>query len=268
MDILIPVVITVVSGLLLGLLLAVLSKVFAVKTDERVETVRGFLPGANCGGCGYAGCEDFAKAIVSGEVSASGCAVGGEEAYKNICSFLGIEGDSLEPKKAFIHCGGCIDYTQDKMFYSGIKSCAAANMFFQGKGKCDFGCLGLGDCAAVCPFGAISVVNDLAVFDRTKCTGCGKCVNTCPNKLISLIPVSRKVAVACSNTEKGALTRKACTHGCIGCMKCEKNCPAGAIKIENGFLASIDYEKCTDCGICTTACPTGAVTLIKNKCSV
>jgi Fe-S-cluster-containing hydrogenase component 2 len=141
-------------------------------------------------------------------------------------------------------------------------------MFFQGKGKCDFGCLGFGDCANVCPFGAIEIRDDLARINRSLCVGCGKCLSACPNKLITLISETKKVAVACSNVEKGALTRKACTHGCIGCLKCQKTCPSEAIKIENGYLARIDYEKCTDCGECTAVCPTGAVIKIADNCNI
>jgi Fe-S-cluster-containing hydrogenase component 2 len=152
------------------------------------------------------------------------------------------------------------------MKYQGIDTCKGANMYFQGKGKCDFGCLGIGDCAAACPFGAISVKDDLAVVDRSVCTGCGVCVSSCPNHLISLIPADQTVAVRCKNIEKGVLTRKACSHGCIGCRKCEKTCKAGAITVENGFLAKVDYEKCISCGECVSVCPTGAVFLIKEGC--
>ena len=267
MEIIIPVVITVVSGLLLGLLLAVLGHIFAVPKDETIEKLTEAFPGANCGGCGYAGCEDYAKAIKNGEAALSLCSAGGEEVYKEICSVMGATSDEkITPKKAFVFCGGCIDYTEDKMKYRGINTCKAANMYFQGKGKCDFGCLGIGDCAAACPFGAISIKDDLAVIDRTVCTGCGACVSTCPNFLISLIPADQTVAVRCKNVEKGVLTRKACTHGCIGCRKCEKTCPVGAVTVENGFLAKIDYDKCISCGACASACPTGAVFPIKEGC--
>lgn len=267
MEILIPVVITVVCGLILGLLLAVLGHIFAVPTDETTEKLLEVLPGANCGGCGYAGCEDYAKAIKNGEAKPNLCSAGGEAVYKDLCSVLGIGADAeMIPKKAFIFCGGCIDYTEDKMKYQGMDTCKGANMYFQGKGKCDFGCLGIGDCAAACPFGAISVKDDLAVVDRSVCTGCGVCVSSCPNHLIALIPADQTVAVRCKNTEKGILTRKACSHGCIGCRKCEKTCKSGAITVENGFLAKVDYEKCISCGECVSVCPTGAVFLIKEGC--
>ncbi len=265
-NILMPVIITLSAGLVLGLLLAVIASVFEVKGDEKVEKVSEMLPGANCGGCGYAGCSDLARAIVEGKADPSLCSPGGEECSKKICEFLGISGDEFVSKKAFVHCAGCIDYTQDKMTYSGISTCVGANMFFQGKGKCDFGCLGFGDCVNACPFGAIYVKNDLARVERSLCVGCGKCVSVCPNKLIDLIPESKKVAVLCANIEKGALTRKACSHGCIGCLKCQKACPSDAIKIDNGFLARIDYEKCTDCGECQKICPTGAVCYIAERC--
>lgn len=266
-EILIPVVITVVSGLLLGTLLAVVGTIFAVKADETVEKIKDALPKANCGGCGYAGCEDYAKALKNGEAAPDKCTAGGAETYKALCSILGLDGgEAPEEKKAFVACGGCIDYTEDKMIYRGINTCRGANMYFEGKGKCSYGCLGLGDCVNVCPFGAISVVNDAAVVDRSKCTGCGVCTSACPNKLISLIPVTQSVAVRCKNLERGAVTRKACTHGCIGCRKCEKSCPTGAIVVENGFLARVEHSKCIACGECVKVCPTGAAFEIKEGC--
>lgn len=265
MEIIIPVLITVGAGLILGAVLSVLSTVFAVKTDEKVEMIEKALPGANCGGCGFAGCSDYAKAIAKGE-SPDKCAVGGAEAVRKICAITGDEAAAPVPRKAFVRCGGSIDYTKDKMEYRGINTCRGANMYYQGKGTCNYGCLGLGDCVRACPFGAISVEGGVAAVNRSLCIGCGKCVRACPDKLIELIPVENRIAVGCRNCEKGVLTRKACSHGCIGCAKCEKVCESGAISLSGGFLAAVDYEKCTGCAKCVDTCPTGAVKYIKDTC--
>ena len=144
------------------------------------------------------------------------------------------------------------------MDYQGIESCKAAKLLFGGTGKCSFGCMGLGDCAKVCPQNAICLENGIAHVNTRLCVGCGMCAAVCPNKLISIMPDVEKVLVTCSNTEKGALTRKECSHGCIACKKCEKECPVGAVTVENN-LAQIDYDKCTNCGHCAEVCPTKCI---------
>ena len=159
---------------------------------------------------------------------------------------------------AVIKCRGDCSFTSDKMDYYGMQSCAAAKLLYGGTGKCTFGCIGLGDCANVCPNGAICLENGIAHVDTRRCTGCGMCTKTCPNHLISLMSDTEKMLVTCSNTEKGAITRQKCSHGCIGCQKCAKTCQQEAIIIEKN-LARIDYEKCIDCGDCARACPTGAI---------
>ncbi len=159
---------------------------------------------------------------------------------------------------AVVHCSGDCQHTQDKVAYSGIETCAAAKMFYGGKGSCTFGCLGLGDCQRACPQNAIFIKDGVAQVYTCDCIGCGVCVKTCPNHLISLVPDTKQMVVACSNRDKGAVTRKVCSAGCIGCKKCERVCPSGAIKVKDN-VAVIDYEKCTDCGACAKACTTQCI---------
>lgn len=246
-------------GIICAVILAVASKVMAVEEDERFPIVRECLPGANCGACGYAGCDGYAKALIEEEgVKTNLCVPGADTVSKKLSEVLGVEFEDVIEQVAVVKCKGDCDVTGDKMDYQGIESCAAAKLFFGGNGKCTFGCMGLGDCAKVCPNGAICVEKGIAHIDTRKCTGCGMCTKVCPNHLISVMADVERVLVTCSNTEKGASTRKKCTHGCIGCKKCERECPTGAIKVVNN-LAVIDYEKCIKCEHCAEVCTTGCI---------
>jgi Na+-translocating ferredoxin:NAD+ oxidoreductase RNF subunit RnfB len=234
-----------------------------VKVNPVEGEVRDCLPGANCGACGFSGCDAYAKALAeSPETPANLCRPGGEETVKAICEILGVEAEAAEPVTAFVHCGGDCDKQVQKEIYQGLNSCAAAKMLYGGKGACLFGCLGCGDCATVCEHDAICIVNGVAKVDPRKCAGCGLCAAKCPNHLISIVPKAEKAVITCSNHEKGAVVRKECQNGCIGCMKCQKNCPAEAIKVEN-FLATVDYEKCIGCGKCVEDCPVGCLEMLK-----
>ncbi|MBR6259021.1 MAG: RnfABCDGE type electron transport complex subunit B [Oscillospiraceae bacterium] len=246
-------IIIVVIGIICGVILTVASKVMAVKTDERIPKVRACLPGANCGACGFAGCDGYAKALVEDGVPANLCVPGGANVASQVSEILGVECGETVVSAAVLHCRGDIQATKAKMDYRGIESCKAAKLLFGGTGLCTFGCLGYGDCEKACSFGGVKVVDGLARIDMSLCTGCGSCAAACPNKLITVTPENVKVAVLCSNTEKGADTRKKCTNGCIGCKKCERECPAEAITVENN-LAKIDYSKCTGCGHCAEVC--------------
>ena len=248
-----------VIGIICAVMLVVASKVMAVKEDERFPAVRECLPGANCGACGYAGCDGYAHALIDEEgVKTNRCVPGGDQVSKKLSEVLGVAFEDVIEQVAVIKCKGDCNATSDKMEYQGMESCAAAKLVFGGKGKCTFGCMGLGDCAKVCPEGAICLENGIAHVNTRLCVGCGMCTTVCPNKLISVMPDVEKVLVTCSNTDKGAVTRKACSHGCIGCRKCEKECPTGAVTVVDN-LARINYELCTDCGHCTEVCPTGCI---------
>ena len=258
-----PVILVTVIGALAGILLAVASKVFAVPVDEKFGPIRECLPGANCGACGFAGCDDYANALVAGTAKPNQCTVGGAAVAAQIAEILGVDAGSTVPMAAVVRCCGNNDNTGLRMDYVGRQTCAASAMFFQGRGACPYTCIGFGDCVNVCNFDAIHVVNGVAYVDKASCVGCGMCAKVCPHHLIAILPKSSRVYVGCSSQDKGALVRKACKVGCIGCKKCERTCPTGAIKVENN-LASINPELCTNCGTCVEGCPTGAIKMVKD----
>lgn len=243
-----------VLGALIGILLAVASKVFAVPRNEKAEQITEVLPGANCGGCGYSGCAALAEAIAEGKAKPEACVVGGAEAAKKIAAIMGVEAGESVRMRAQVMCSGTSQLSKKKYDYQGISDCQAAMQLGGGGRLCPNGCLGLGTCVSKCPFGAISVIDGVAVVDYNRCQGCGVCVAACPKHIIKLIPFDSKHWVGCMSVEKGAVTRSFCDVGCIGCHICEKNCEAGAITV-NGFLASIDYSKCVGCDKCVEKCP-------------
>ncbi len=245
-------------GVVSAVILWLGDKYLNVPTDEKIAALRECLPGINCGACGFNGCDDYAARLAAGGVSATRCTPGGADVAAKLATVLGIEAEGVDKKMAYVHCCGTKSATDGLMAYDGIQTCRACNMFYSGKGRCDFACLGFGDCMAKCPFGAIYIEDGRACIDRTLCTGCGICTSACPNKLIHIMPEKARVAVACASPRHGTITRKDCSNGCIGCGKCEKICPSGAIQIEH-FLASIDYKKCTNCGQCVEACPVGCI---------
>lgn len=242
-------------GLFIGLFLGFAAKTFEVEVDEREIKVRELLPGANCGGCGYPGCDGLAAAIAKGEAPANACPVANKEAHKEIAEVMGASVDETERMVAFVKCVGTCDKTRVKYEYYGVKDCNKAAMV-PGKGnkKCSYGCMGFGSCVRACPFGAITIQNGIAVVNKEVCTGCTNCVASCPNKLIEMVPVSARHKVACSSLDKGKDTKLACDAGCIGCKLCVKACEYDAIAVDNN-LAHIDYSKCTNCGKCAAVCP-------------
>lgn len=263
MNIVSAVLVLFIMGVVFALLLGIAAKVFAVQVDERVPLVRECLPGANCGGCGYPGCDGLAAAIVEGKAPVNGCPVGGAAAAAKIAEVMGVEADASEPKVAHVHCnGGC--NAVDKAKYEGLQDCNAAMRVASGPKECAYGCMGLGSCVKECAFDALHIVDGKAVVDPEKCVACGKCVAACPKKLIDLVPKSKKVHVNCMNRDKGAQAMKVCTNSCIGCMKCEKTCKFDAIHVVNN-VAVIDYDKCKNCKMCTKACPKGAIEPVPTK---
>lgn len=255
---LLPTLIFAGIGAAAGILLTAVSRAFAVQTDERKEAVLEALPGVNCGACGYSGCEGYAAAVLSGEAPASGCKAGGPATAEKIARILGVEPGAAEPEVAVVHCRGTCTAAASKYHFVGVSSCAAANRFYNGSKLCTHSCLGLGDCASVCPNGAISILDSVAHINKSKCTGCGLCASACPNQIISIHPLAQKVHVLCSSTEMGKVTREVCSNGCIGCGLCEKKCPQGALHVE-GNLARLEPSLCISCGLCAKACPTGAL---------
>lgn len=253
-DVLIPVGIFAALGLLFGVILAVASKIFEVKVDERVPKVLDCLPGANCGGCGFSGCAALAEAIVKGEAKPNACTVGGNDAAKKIGAIMGVEVGESVRMRAQVMCSGTSDFAKKKYVYAGAKDCISATKLAGGDKLCPNGCVGLGTCVAACPFGAIAVVNGVAVVDYKKCEGCGVCTHACPKGIIKLIPYNSRHWVGCMSVEKGAVTRKQCDVGCISCKMCEKACEYGAVKVTD-FVAAVDYAKCVGCDKCVEKCP-------------
>ena len=251
----------VVAGLALlaGLVLAVASVLMAVPRDEKVEAVRAVLPGANCGACGYSGCDGYAQAMVHEGARVGLCSPGGAEVAAATADLLGVEG-SLEEKVAIVRCGGCEEFAARKLEYRGLPSCKAAAQLYGGDLACQYGCLGYGDCAVACEYNAIVVENGLARIDPESCRACGLCLRACPKGIISLMPKHTKAVVRCSNHDKGAVVRKVCQVGCIACTRCVKACPVHAIRMEEN-LAVINPEICTGCGECGKVCPTGCITV-------
>ena len=245
-------------GLLFGILLGIASKVFYVRKDERIEKVLACLPGANCGGCGCAGCSDLAAKIVSGDAAVNACPVNSNENYEKIAQVMGVSADESEPMCAVVKCRGAAGIAEDRYIYEGIDDCHAANRLGGGYKFCRFACLGLGSCVKVCKFGAIEVKDGVAVVNSDKCTACGQCIKECPKNVIGIIPKRAADIVKCNSEEKGVNVTKICRAGCIGCGLCAKVCPKDAIKIENN-LAVIDYSLCDGCGECALKCPRGSI---------
>lgn len=254
MDILLPILAIGGMGLIFGAALAIASKIFAVDIDERVPKITEVLPGANCGGCGFAGCNAYADAVVKGKASVNCCPVGGEIAAGKIAAIMGVTAEKTVKKAARVLCQGSLENTDTRYEYDGPMDCLTADRLGGGPKSCSYGCIGLGSCTSVCKFGAIEVNNGVAVVNEEKCTACGACVNICPKNIITILPVSSKVTVKCSSKDKGKKTRTVCQTGCIGCGICAKSCPKEAISLENN-VAAINSELCVNCGICANKCP-------------
>ena len=242
-------------GAVCALLLVVASKYMAVPVDEKFPALRECLPGANCGACGYAGCDGYANALASGEETKTNkCIPGADAVGKMLSDALGVEFEDVVEHASIVCCRGNCEVTAKKAEFQGAKSCAAAKLLFGGDGVCQYACLGYGDCIAVCPEGGIKIVDGIAEIDAAHCVGCGVCVKVCPQHVIACLPTVTPAKVLCSSRDKGAAVTKKCSAGCIGCGLCVKKCPAEAIHLENN-LAVIDYEKCTGCGTCKEVCP-------------
>ena len=251
-------------GVAFGLILAIASKVFYVETDPRLDELNECLPGANCGGCGYAGCGGYAEAVLNGEAEIGRCASGGNECAQAMAAVMGVKAEHVTRKVALVRCSGEKTYDKDgnlthgakvKAEYEGFKDClSATKVGGNGPLSCKYGCLGFGSCVKACKYGAIKVVSGVARVDEDLCVGCMACAAACPRNLIVAVEPDRNVVIACASLAKGAVTTRGCTTGCIGCGLCKKICPHDAITVENN-LARIDYSKCDNCGLCATVCP-------------
>lgn len=259
---------TIVSLSVLGLILAVVlyfvAQKFKVEEDPRIDEVEAIMPGANCGGCGFAGCRAFAEnAVKSPNLDGLFCPVGGNATMKKVADKLGFTIEEQAPKVAVVRCYGTCDNRETTNIYDGSSSCKVKAGLYAGDTGCKYGCLGCGDCVAVCNFGAISMNPRtlLPEVNEDKCVACGACVKACPRSIIELRNKGKKgmrIYVSCVNKDKGAVARKACKVACIGCSKCKSVCAFDAITIEDN-LSYIDYNKCRLCRKCVDACPTKAI---------
>ncbi|NQU85947.1 MAG: Fe-S cluster domain-containing protein [Mariniphaga sp.] len=253
-----------VIGISAAVILYFVARKFKVYEDPRIDEVEQSLPGANCGGCGFAGCRAFAEACVKqNELSDLNCPVGGNDTMGDVAGILGLEAIKTDPRVAYIRCNGTCDQRPKTNSFDGATTCAIASSVYSGETDCQYGCLGYGDCYDACDFEAIDLRSDLGVPEiiDDKCVACGACVDACPKNLIELrkkFPKNRKIVVSCRNEDKGGIARKACKVACIGCSKCEKECKFDAITIENN-LAFIDSDKCKLCRKCVPVCPTNSI---------
>ena len=241
-----------VISILIGVGLCVLSEKFKSSIDPKEEKLRSVLGGSNCGGCGYAGCDAYAKAVVY-EGADPGLCVAADA--KAISEMLGVQVQTTGKKVAYVRCHGHCEKAPANYVFDDTQDCRIAYLApGHGSKKCAFGCSGFGNCAKVCPFDAIRIIDGLAVVDREKCQACGKCVAVCPKHLIDIIPDDAMYVVRCSSQNKGAAVKSACPEGCIGCGLCVRACPENAITVTNN-IARIDQSKCIRCGNCAEKCP-------------
>jgi len=246
-----------------ALVLLIASEKLKVEEDPKITQIHEALPGLDCGGCGYAGCSQYAKAVSQNPELIGRCAPGGKKTADKIAAILNLQiSDSGAPKRPIIHCRA---HTEDKTFYgdyTGITTCTAANVL-AGVQACQFGCLGFGDCTRVCRFDAIHIADGLATVDYEKCTGCGACAKACPRGLIEMVPFAQEnmMTVACRNKETGKVTRSMCKVGCIGCKLCSK--ASDVFTVEDN-LARVDYGRYKPDEANEKArgkCPTGVIIL-------
>ncbi|MDO5755066.1 MAG: RnfABCDGE type electron transport complex subunit B [Tissierellia bacterium] len=247
-------------GILFALILSFASKKFHVKVDRRIEAVRAELPGANCGACGFPGCDGLAAAIINDGAAITACPVGGESLVHRLAELLGRVADETSKEVACVMCQGDCNLAEEKFHYIGINDCRANQNIQGGSKKCSYGCLGCGTCKDVCNFGAIEMVNRLPVIDKDKCTACRQCVEICPRNIIKMVDYEQPVMVKCVSFDKGKDVRGSCKVGCIGCRICAKQCPDGFV-IENN-LAHFNWSKDLDMEEVYNAvdkCPTKAI---------
>lgn len=254
-DVLTAFLVVVSVGLLFGILLALFIHLYGIEEDKKIRKIKAVLPGINCGACGFTGCSDYAEALAKGTAAPNLCIPGAVKTAEQLGEILGVVVEKPKDVVAFVHCNGTCEAAAVKAVYEGIATCKANGMVYGGPKACHHGCLGCGDCAAVCVSHAICVEDGIARVDTRRCIGCGMCVKECTRKIISMVPQEAVTAVFCASKDKGADARKACKNACIGCKKCEKACPEQAISVLHN-CAVIDYSKCTGCGLCADGCPT------------
>ncbi len=262
MNVLIAVLVLALLGLILGIMIGYVAKKFAVKGDSRVEEITALLPGANCGGCGFAGCADFAKGIIESGASPTLCAVCSEEALAKISAVAGLAAGTREKKVAVVYCSGDNEHAVHIAYYNGLNDCRAAAVLAGGGKGCRFGCIGLGSCARNCPYGSIEIRNGLSIVHPELCRGCGICVDICPRKLIRLVPAESRAHVYCNSLDKAVIKRKFCSVTCIACRKCVKTSPEH-FNAQGFLVRAVDEPGITEEMVKSIGCPTGALQTVE-----
>jgi len=245
-------------GAIFGLVLTFASKKFAIIEDERLSLAREALAGANCGACGYPGCDAYAEAVIKGEAEINLCTPGGQKTLEALSDVMGAKAEQTEAKVARVFCQGETGVVKQRYVYNGPQTCHIAVGMAGGPSMCAWGCVGLGDCVRVCRYDAMKIENGIVVIDEDKCTACGMCVKECPRSVIKLLPKKALVAARCQNAAAPRDARAVCDKACIACKRCEKACQFDAIHVINN-CAVIDPLKCTQCGECVNVCPTKCI---------
>lgn len=263
-NVLVPILVLGCIGVFFALVLFWVAQKFKVEENPLIDEIADLLPGANCGGCGKAGCRAMAECMANqGNLDGLHCSAASDEVHAQIAELLGCSVEATEPMVAVVRCATCFNGNQRKNHFEGLRDCSFAHSLYAGETQCTFGCLGLGSCAAACQFGALTMDPETGApkVDSDKCVACGACVTACPRKVIELRkkgPKDRRMYVMCVNKEKGANARKTCAQACIGCGLCAKTCPFGAITVTDN-VAYIDFNLCRLCRKCESVCPTGAI---------
>jgi len=246
-----------------GVILGWANRAFHVEVDPKVEAIGEALPGANCGGCGFVGCSEYAEAVAAGTTEVDLCGPGGGDCAARLAKIMGVEIEESFPYRAVVHCAADENERFQRREYDGEKTCVSANLVGGVQG-CTYGCLGFGDCYRACQYDAIDIVRSLSTIDYGKCIGCKACSQVCPRNIISMVPFKTETmfVVACSNKDKGPVVKEVCAVGCIGCTACSRK--ADLIEIADN-LPTVDYSKysqAADFEAAIEKCPRGSMVYV------
>ena len=253
-------------GLVFAIFIALAYSKLRVQEDPRIDVVASMLPGANCGACGLPGCRGFAEQAVAGKIQPAACNVVSADGAAAIASYLGVEAGQANKKVARLLCAGGTNVAVQLADYRGLPNCNAAAAVAGGGKGCAWGCLGFGDCAVSCKFGAITMNRfGLPVVDVAACTACGDCVSACPKNLFEIIPLDQRLLVQCRSMIEGDEALESCAVACTACGKCVIDAAPGLVTIERGS-ARVHYELNALADISATSrCPTGAITWVEGR---